>query len=89
MIEYAAGFSDAGVGVRVIKDGRTAYGSTNDLTKRSLMALSREVGKMARAKKTKSGKIELTEKLSEHVATVRRHPYGVKLDEKCDIAMRR
>jgi TldD protein len=88
VIEYAAGFSDAGLGVRVIKDGRTSYGSTNDLTKRSLMALSRDVGKMARAKKAKSGKIELTEKLSEHVATVRRHPYGVKLDEKCDIAMR-
>lgn len=87
-IEYAAGFNDAGIGVRVIKDGHAAYGSTNDLTKRSLMALAREVGKMARAKKSKAGKVELTEKLSEHVATVRKHPYGVKLGEKCDIVMR-
>lgn len=87
-IEYAASFSDAGVGVRVIKDGHTSYASTNDLTRRSLMALAREAGKMARAKKFKSGKVELTEKMSEQVTTVRKHPYGVKLDEKCDIAMR-
>jgi len=87
-IEYAASFSDAGVGVRVIKDGHAVYGSTNDLTRRSLMALARQVGKMARAKKAKAGRIELTEKLSEHVATVRRHPYGVKLDDKCGIVMR-
>jgi TldD protein len=87
-IEYAAGFCDAGIGVRVIKDGHSAFGSTNDLTKRGLMELAREVGKMARAKKAKSGKIELTEALSENVATVRKHPYGVRLDEKCDIVMR-
>ncbi|MFH1830457.1 MAG: TldD/PmbA family protein [Pseudomonadota bacterium] len=87
-MEYAGMFNDAGIGIRVIKDGLTAYGSTNDLTRKSLLALAKNVGKMARAKKAKAGKVTLTEKRGEAVATVRKHPYGISLDEKCNVVMR-
>lgn len=87
-MEYAATFNDAGVGIRVIKDNCTAYGSTSDLTRKSLLALAKNVGKMARAKKQKVGSITLTEKRCAEVATVRKHPFGISLDEKCNVVMR-
>jgi Predicted Zn-dependent proteases and their inactivated homologs len=39
-LEQAASFYDLGVGIRVIADGHTAYGSTNNLSRRSLLALA-------------------------------------------------
>ncbi len=87
-VEYAGMFNDAGVGVRVIKDGCTAYGSTSDLTRKSLLALAKNVGKMARAKKHKAGSITLTERRCAAVTTVRKHPFGISLDEKCNVVMR-
>ena len=87
-IEHAATFSDAGIGIRAMKDGRTSYGSTNDLTRRSLMKLARAVGHAAQAKQTKAGETCFTERRSQGVATVQKHPFGIPLEEKCDVVMR-
>lgn len=82
-IEQIASFFDEGVGIRVLKDGRTAYGSTNDLTRKGLLGLAREVGRASRAKRAKADPIILKEKSARSVTTVQRHPFGISLDEKC------
>jgi TldD protein len=87
-IEQASTFYDVGVGIRVIADGHTAYGSTNDLSKKSLLTLAREVGIAARAKHTKPQPMKLTERLTDGVVTVKQHPFGVSLKQKCDMALR-
>lgn len=87
-IEKAACFFDSGVGIRVISGGRTAYGSTNDLEKKNLLALAKRIGQAARAKTTDTKKIILTEKISDGVATVKKHPYGIPLTDKCEIVKR-
>ncbi|MFA4974164.1 MAG: TldD/PmbA family protein [bacterium] len=87
-IEHAAVSSDAGVGIRVVKEGRTAYGSTNDLTKKSLMAIARDVGKMANARRTKALAPVFAEADTAQVATVQRHPFGTQMDDKCEIVTR-
>ena len=46
-LENAATFFDCGIGIRVLVGGRTAYGSTNDLTRKSLLGLARSVARAA------------------------------------------
>ncbi len=87
-IEQASASGDAGVGIRVVKDERTFYGSTNDLTRRSLLALARSVGKMANARRTKAPPISFTESESPEVATVCKHPSGIRIEDKCDVVTR-
>lgn len=87
-IEYASSLSDEGVGIRIFIDGCTAYGSTSDLTRRSLLALAKSVSLRAHAKRTKAGPVLLTETPPAAIATVRRHPSGVSLEEKCDVVRR-
>lgn len=87
-IEHAATMSDSGVGIRAISGNRTAYVSTNDLSRKSLLALAKKVGEMTSSKRVKAKPITLTETRSQHLATVRRHPSGVSLDDKGDLVRR-
>jgi TldD protein len=87
-IEYAASFQDTGVGIRALKDGRTCYGSTNDLTRKGLLALARTVGRATQAKRTKAPAVTFTERRGSSIVTVRKHPIGIPLEEKCDIVTR-
>ncbi|MBN1283070.1 MAG: TldD/PmbA family protein [Proteobacteria bacterium] len=87
-IEQASVSSDAGVGIRVCMGGRTAYGSTNDLTRKSLMALARDVGKMANARRVKAPSPSFAEADGSQLATVRRHPFGISMDDKCSVVSR-
>lgn len=87
-VEQADSIADVGVGIRVVADGRTAYGSTNDLTRKGLLALARSVGQAARAKRRRPPQIQLREERSHSVATVKQHPFGIPLEEKCALAMR-
>lgn len=82
-LEQVASFSDEGLGIRILVDGKTVYGSTNDLTLKSLMGLAREVGKAARKKGVKTEASILREKSSRSVTMVQKHPFGISLDEKC------
>jgi TldD protein len=84
-IERAACLFDTGVGIRVISEGRTAYGSTNDLEKKNLLDLAKSVGRAARAKTADTRSIILTEKISNGVTMVKKHPYGIVLADKCEI----
>lgn len=88
LIEHATSFCDAGIGIRANKDSCTAYGSTTDLTRRSLMTLAREVGRSIRAKRSKTDEIAFTERRAKGITTVQRHPSGIPLDEKCEAVMR-
>ena len=87
-LEQAASFYDLGVGIRVIADGHTAYGSTNNLSRRSLLALAKEIGKAARARHSRSAPIRLCERRTGSVATVKQHPFGIPLKKKCEMALR-
>jgi len=87
-VEQAQTFYDVGVGIRVIADGHTTYGSTNNLDVDSLLRLAREVGIAANAKQGESQPINLTERLSNSIVTVKQHPFGISLKEKCDMALR-
>jgi len=87
-IENASTFSDFGLGIRVLADGKTSYGSTNDLSKRNLLALAKRVGKAVNAKRTDSQQITLNEKDTGATSTVSQHPFGIKLEKKCDIVTR-
>lgn len=87
-LEQASTAFDAGIGIRVISDGRAAYGSTNSTTHRDLLDLARSVGRQARAKRRKSETIQFRENQAPSVATVRKHPFGISLDEKCATVLR-
>lgn len=87
-LEHAAAFADAGVGIRVLAGNRTAYGSTNDLTRKSLLGLARSVAHAARSKRTKAPPIVLTERSAPSVTTARQHPSGTELKDKCEIVLR-
>jgi len=87
-LENASTASDAGVGIRVVKDGRTAYGSTNDLTRKSLLALARDVGKMTQTRRVKAPATSFEERKDAEIATVRKHPFGIDMEDKCDVVNR-
>lgn len=84
-IEQAASFVDAGVGIRAIKDNCTYYGSSNDLTKKGLLSLAREIGKSLSSKRSDAHCVVLKENSKKPVNTVTRHPYGVSLGDKCSL----
>lgn len=87
-IENASSFFDHGIGIRVISEGRTAYGATNDLSKKALLEMAKSVGKAVRAKNADVKKITLVEMAPESPSMVKHHPSGVKLEEKCEIVKR-
>ncbi len=87
-LDRAATFTDLGVGIRVISGGKTAYGSTNDLTRKGLLGLARSVAHAAHAKKTKFPPVVLEERRAPSVTTARRHPFGTELKDKCEIVSR-
>lgn len=87
-LENASTFFDTGVGIRVLADGRTAHGSTNDLTRKSLLGLARQVGRAARAKTTDTKGMALRETETEARTTVSHHPFGISLEKKCDMVLR-
>lgn len=87
-LENAATFFDCGIGIRVLVGGRTAYGSTNDLTRKSLLGLARSVARAAGTKRSKAPPIQLAERRAPSVTTARRHPSGTSLADKCGIVLR-
>jgi TldD protein len=87
-IENPATFFDFGVGIRVVADGRTAYGSTNDISKKNLLGLAKGIGKAAKSKSTDAKRITLTEKKTSTVATTLLSPVGIPLEKKCDMVIR-
>jgi TldD protein len=87
-LESASVSFDFGIGIRVLSDDRTAYGSTNDLTKKNLLALAKRIGQAVHAKTKDTKSIVLTEKLNDSPATVSMHPYGITLEKKCDVVQR-
>ncbi len=87
-LEQAATFFDSGVAIRAISNGHTAFGSTNDLTRKGLLTLARSVGKAARAPSRASSQIQLIEQRAQTIATVSQHPFGIPLEQKCAIASR-
>ncbi|WP_218570897.1 hypothetical protein, partial [Pseudomonas sp. Kh14] len=66
----------------------TAYGATNDLSKKALLEMAKSVGKAVRAKNADVKKITLVEMAPESPSMVKHHPSGVKLEEKCEIVKR-
>ena len=86
-IENASILSDYGLGIRVLADGKTSYGSTNNLTKKNLLDLAKRVGKAVNAKRTDSQPIILNEKETEAISTVSQHPFGVS--PLSDVQLRR
>lgn len=87
-LENAATSAETGIGIRVLKDGRTASGATNDLTRKSLLCLSRSVGRAVGAKRTRIGPVVLVERKAPSITTARQHPSGTELAEKCGIVLR-
>lgn len=84
-IEQAASLADVGVGVRAVRDGHTAYGSSNELTKAGLLGLAREVGRTLMSKRARPNSQVLKERPGRSITSARRHPFGVELGEKCSL----
>ncbi|HPQ81795.1 MAG TPA: TldD/PmbA family protein [bacterium] len=87
-LEHAASIFDLGVGIRVLSGDKTAYGSTNDLTRKGLLGLARSVARAASAKRKKAPPIVLAERRAPSVTTARCHPSGASLADKCAIVVR-
>lgn len=87
-LEHATASCDAGIGIRVICGTRSAYGSSNDLTKRNVLNMARSVSLAVRSKRTKAGVVVLTKKTAPQVLTVKQHPFGIGLEDKCNVVMR-
>lgn len=86
-VDKAATFFNSGIGIRVISGHMTSYGSTNELSKKSVLNLAREVGKASNTKKRKSSVITLREQNAPTITTVKRHPFGIPMDDKCSIVL--
>lgn len=84
----SAVFLDTGVGIRVVVEGRTIYGSTSDLTKRNLLELARDTGRTAKTIRTRSQPVTLIANEAAPVTTVSQHPGGIPLTDKCSVVLR-
>lgn len=87
-LEQAATFWDSGIGIRVLANGRTAYGSTNDLTRKSLLGLARMISRAVRVRRTSANPVVLTERRIPSITAVQQHPSGTSLADKCTIVLR-
>lgn len=87
-VEKAHIVNDSGIGIRIILDGHTYFGSTNDFTKKALIGLARDVGKMTLARKRKTARNVLDEISQTSVTSVQQHPAGIASDEKCAMVKR-
>jgi TldD protein len=87
-LECIATYTDCGVGIRAIKEDRTSYGSTTDLSRRALLSLAREVGRMTCAARVRAPLVFFAEQPGKSVTTVRQHPVGIPLEDKCDVVSR-
>jgi TldD protein len=77
---------DAGIGIRVIYDTKTAYGSTNDPD--SLIDLARSVSRAA-AKKIQTGApVGLKAETSRFNLAIKQHPFGTNLTRKTEAVTR-
>lgn len=84
-LENILSTTDAGIGIRVLHDTKTAYGSTND--PKSLMDLASSVGKAA-GKGNSPSVINLHSIKPTFKLIVNQHPAGVLLKRKIDVVKR-
>lgn len=86
-LENASSSCDAGVGIRVISDTKTAYGSTNDIE--SLIELAKSVSKAA---SKSAAKPLVTEQFCSVTSgfnpTIKQHPSGIPLKRKTEAVLR-
>ncbi len=78
---------DAGVGIRVIHNGRTAYGYTNELTKDSIYTLAEQVSKAAKGE-IKDKELDLRKIRPEVEFAVKIPPDEVPTEKKVRITKR-
>ncbi len=77
---------NAGIGIRVISDTKTAYGSTND--KEALVGLAKSVAKAARKRESSPPAIRWTHAQPRFSLAVKQHPFGTPLKRKSEAVMR-
>lgn len=77
---------DAGVGIRVIYDTKTAYGSTNDTD--SVIDLARSVSKAAAKKARANAPISFKNETPRFSLAIKQHPFGVDLSRKTEAVAR-
>ncbi len=80
---------DIGVGIRVVHDTKTAYGSTTDLSPETLVALARSVGHAAASTASSVVLAPIAARtVPAPLHKIKTHPEGVPLVKKTDIVMR-
>jgi TldD protein len=78
--------TDAGIGIRVMSDTKTAYGSTNDVD--ALPELATSVSKAAVAPGSSRIPLKFKKAASTFNLTIKQHPFGIALPRKTEIVER-
>ena len=78
--------TDAGIGIRVMSNTKTAYGSTNDVD--ALLTLATSVSKAAVAHGSPSIPLKLKKTAPTFNLTIKQHPFGIALSRKAEIVGR-
>ncbi len=85
-VEKVLVFSDRGVGIRVISDFRTAFGYTNDVTEKSLLALAETIRSAVTGKQF-DYPIAMNSHRIAPLLQILLHPDSIPLKEKVALAM--
>ncbi len=87
-LETVTSSSDAGCGIRVLHDTRTAYGSTNDISAAALTDLAASVGDAAAKDTPRQRVARSTTRPSSRRQGVKSHPNGIALGKKVELVER-
>lgn len=87
-IEHIATTCDYGIGIRVIASGRSFYASTNNFTQKNLISITKELARSLGQKKKIPQIINLKENPCPPLLTIKQHPTGINLDNKCSMVSR-
>lgn len=87
-VENVTTSEDVGLGLRVLHDLRTAYGSTNDVAPAMVLDLARSVGGAARKTTPREPLVAIASPATQARRGVKSHPSGIALAKKIDIVKR-
>lgn len=87
-VEHVTISEDSGLGLRVLHDLRTAFGSTNDTAPSAVVSLARSVGGAARKTSPEQPLMRLSPVKTSARPGVKSHPGGIALAKKIDIVKR-
>jgi len=85
-LENVLSSTNSGIGIRVLSDTKTAYGSTNNID--SVIELAKSVSKAASKSSQKRAQLIFKPVVSPFSLMIKKHPMGIPLKRKVEVVLR-